>query len=417
MLHLGVGKESEPYDLFVFAINAEQTKEKYITRMKKFLEIIGIDQEKKLTIQERCKIFTERANSQNGWLVNVIIQFLQFQKGRVNRREITGSTLRNYVKVLKLFCEMNDLLVPWKKLTRGLPKAKNYADDRVPRLDEIQKIITYPDWRIRAIVCTMSSSGIRLGAWDYLKWEHITPIMKESNVVAAKILVYAGDQEQYLSFLTPEAFSELRKWMDFRKESGEQITGKSWVMRDLWNTRVSSRRRGAAGIANMPVRLKSSGLKRLMEDALWSQGLRKRLEPGKRRHEFQADHGYRKWFKTQCELAGMKSINIEILMGHSIGISDSYYRISEIDLLEDYLKAIDHLTINESNILRRQVTERLDNTNEVFEMELQKRDREILTIKKQDQLSTDAIASLSDQIIKLQEEIESLKNRKHTGQF
>lgn len=416
MSHLDVGKESEPYDLFLFAINAEQTREKYVTRMKKFLEIIGIDQEKKLTMPERCKIFAERATSQNGWLVNVIIQFLQYQKSRVNRKEITGSTLRNYVKVLKLFCEMNDFLVPWKKLTRGLPKAKNYADDRVPRLDEIQKIITYPDWRIKAIVCTMSSSGIRLGAWDYLKWGHITPIMKEGNVVAAKILVYAGNQEQYLSFLTPEAFSELRKWIEFRKESGEQITGKSWVMRDLWNTRISSRRRGA-GIANMPVRLKSSGIKRLMEDALWSQGIRRRLEPGKRRHEFQADHGYRKWFKTQCELAGMKSINIETLMGHSIGISDSYYRISESELLEDYLKAIDHLTINESNILRRQVTERLDNTNEVFELKLQKRDREILTMKKQDQLSTDAIASLSDQIIKLQEEIESLKNRKHTGRF
>ena len=31
MSYLDVGKESEPYDLFVFAINAKQTKEKYIT--------------------------------------------------------------------------------------------------------------------------------------------------------------------------------------------------------------------------------------------------------------------------------------------------------------------------------------------------------------------------------------------------
>jgi hypothetical protein len=145
MSYLDVGKESEPYDLFVFAINAEQTREKYITRLKKFLEIIGTDKEKKLTVPERCKTFVDKARSENGWLVNVIIQFLQSQKDRVNRKEITGSTLHNYVKVLKLFCEMNDLLVPWKKLTRGLPKAKNYADDRVPRLDEIQKIVAYPD--------------------------------------------------------------------------------------------------------------------------------------------------------------------------------------------------------------------------------------------------------------------------------
>jgi hypothetical protein len=57
----------------------------------------------------------------------------------------------------------------------------------------------------------MASSGIRLGAWDYLLWEHITPIYKDGKFIAAKIIVYAGDQEQYFSFVTPEAFSELQK--------------------------------------------------------------------------------------------------------------------------------------------------------------------------------------------------------------
>ncbi|MGH9985272.1 MAG: hypothetical protein ACRD8W_15130 [Nitrososphaeraceae archaeon] len=188
--------------------------------------------------------------------------------------------------------------------------------------------------------------------------------------------------------------------MNFRKESGENITGKSWVMRDLWNTRMCSGRRGTIGLANRPVRLKSSGIKRLMEDALWSQGIRNRLEPGKRRHEFQVDHGYRKWFKTQCELAGMKSINIEILMGHSIGISDSYYRIPEKDLLDDYLKAVGLLTIDENNILRRQVAELSEDVN-------------VGEVQKEMQLSTDVIASLSDQILRLQEEIEILKNGRH----
>lgn len=64
---LNLDKGTEPYDLFVFAINAEQTREKYITRMKKFLEIIGIDQEKKLTVQERCRIFADKAWSEEGW--------------------------------------------------------------------------------------------------------------------------------------------------------------------------------------------------------------------------------------------------------------------------------------------------------------------------------------------------------------
>ena len=93
-------------------------------------------------------------------------------------------------------------------------------------------------------------------------------------------------------------------------------------------------------LVNIPEKLNSIGIKRLVERALWTQGLRTKLTNGKRRHEFQADHGLRKFFKTRCELSGMKPINIEILMGHSVGISDSYYRATEKELLEDYLKAV-----------------------------------------------------------------------------
>jgi hypothetical protein len=54
----------------------------------------------------------------------------------------------------------------------------------------------------------------------------------------------------------------------------------------------------------------------------------------------------RKWFKTRCEIAGMKSINVENLIGHSIGISDSYYRATENELLDDYLRALPILAIS-----------------------------------------------------------------------
>jgi hypothetical protein len=47
----------------------------------------------------------------------------------------------------------------------------------------------------------------------------------------------------------------------------------------------------------------------------------------------------------------MKPINIEKLMNHSIGISNSYYRATENDILEDYLKVVDYLTISQENKL------------------------------------------------------------------
>src|SRR6266540_820200 len=100
---------------------------------------------------------------------------------------------------------------------------RRHADDRAPTMEEIQKICEYPDRRMKGLVYTMASSGIRLGAWDYLCWEHIKPIKREGKIVAAKIIVYAGDDEEYFSFMTPEAYYLLEKWMDYRGECGENI--------------------------------------------------------------------------------------------------------------------------------------------------------------------------------------------------
>ncbi len=139
--------------------------------------------------------------------------------------------------------------------------------------------------------------------------------------MAAKLVVYASEEDEYFTFITPEAYQELEKWRKFRENSGERMTESSWVMRDLWNAKEGF----THGLVSVPKKLRVSGIKSLIEEALWTGGIRRKLEPNTKRHEFQAGHGFRKWFKTRCELAGMKSINIEILMGHSIGISDSYY--------------------------------------------------------------------------------------------
>ena len=116
----------------------------------------------------------------------------------------------------------------------------------------------------------------------------------------------------------------------------------------------------SSGTIKAPQKLKSSGAKRLIEDALWTQGIRKKSNLKRNRYEFQTDHGLRKWFKTRCEIAGMKSINIEKLMGHSIGISDSYYKATENELFDDYLKAIPLLTIGIENRLQMEMNEVLE---------------------------------------------------------
>jgi hypothetical protein len=124
--------------------------------------------------------------------------------------------------------------------------------------------------------------------------------------------------------------------MKNREKSVEIINEDSWVMRDLWDTQKTI----SKGLVTIPKKLTSIGVKRLMERAIWAQGLRKELEAGKKRHPFPVNRSLRKWYKTRCELAGMKPINIENLMGHSTG--NSYYRPTENDLLQDFLKCVVH---------------------------------------------------------------------------
>jgi hypothetical protein len=40
---------------------------------------------------------------------------------------------------------------------------------------------------------------------------------------------------------------------------------------------------------------------------------------------------------------------MENLLSHSIGISNSYYRPTENELIDDHLKAVDSLTIDKTN--------------------------------------------------------------------
>jgi hypothetical protein len=118
------------------------------------------------------------------------------------------------------------------------------------------------------------------------------------------------------------------------------------------------------GLATCPKKLKSSGIKRLLERALWEQGIRHPLSEGIRRHEWKAAHGFRKFYKSRVEQV-MRSIIVEITMGHNIGVSKSYYKPTEREVMEDYLKAIGLLTINDDKLtLQKQVAELTEKSKE-----------------------------------------------------
>ena len=198
-----------------------------------------------------------------------------------------------------------------------------------------------------------------------------------------------------------EAYNSLKEWMEFREKYGEKINENSFVMRDMWRT-IDERKGKNLGQANHPLKIREQGIYKIIERALYTQKIRKnknqsikesenlRQDSGNvistdtRMHEFKALHGFRKFFKTICEQSRMKSINIELLMGHKIGVSSSYYKPTEEELLGDYLNAIDYLTINEENKLKQKNQElenKLNDREKIIKEQLLEKEKRLKNIE------------------------------------
>jgi integrase len=231
------------------------------------------------------------------------------------------------------------------------------------------------------------------------------PIKKDGQTIAGRLVVYASDPEQYVAFITYEACIALEKYLEYRKEHGEIITNASPLFRDTFdpvarNLNDKPERRIVKGMTAHSIRQYYNRLLR-------SIGIR--IER-KKRHEFSV-HGFRKYFKTRAEQSGMKPVHIEMLMGHSIGISNSYYKPTENELLQDYLKSEDDLTISHEKQLRREVEKLKVENADIDIIKKSYLDMKLVVENKNDEVSrpSDAVTLLSDRYNILLTEMERLK--------
>jgi len=365
---------------------AKLTRQEYIYKLKMFFDSLGL----KGSLDEQSREFLTRTKKDREWAQNGLKYFIRDKKRRAENGELSESTIRNFYKPVKLFCKVHEILLSWDKITMMLPEGRRFANDRAPTHEEIGKVIEYPDRRIKPLVLVTCSSGIRVGAWEYLKWKHIEPILRDNKIVAAKIIVYAGENEQYFSFMTPEAFQALQEWMDYRKKSGEDVNWESWLMITLWDTNAP---------APIPQRMNTEGLRTLVERALRAQLLRKRLDMKIiRRHEFKTNHGFRKFFQTNAE-PKMKSLDVMTLMGQDTGLAAFYNKPTVEMLLTEYLKAVDNLTIDNT---RQMVIKEVSENQQALAAQMESKDKEIKELR-------DKMAKMEESQLKITELLEVMK--------
>ncbi|MGA8916520.1 MAG: hypothetical protein WB474_11070, partial [Nitrososphaeraceae archaeon] len=83
---------TEAWALYLYSMKSPITKEKYQRSLNKFLDFIGIEGR---SLENKAKTFSLKGKKDQTWTFNKILSFLRYQKERVDRREVTGATVRN----------------------------------------------------------------------------------------------------------------------------------------------------------------------------------------------------------------------------------------------------------------------------------------------------------------------------------
>jgi integrase len=289
------------------------------------------------------------------------------------------ATRSQYLAAIITFYDLNDVALSKKKIYRYLGEEERPIENRGYTTEEIAIMLEVSDERTRAIILVLASTGIRIRAIIELKLEDLVMI-PDYNLY--QVRVYSDSNQRYLTFSTPEAARAIDVYLKYRERYGEKLTPKSPLFRDQFD------REDVISIHDVkPIKLRT--IERLISRTVEKSGIRtvERItelhsERGKIRKNVKLTVGFRKFFDTQLIYAKVEQRTKELFMGHSIGLDDHYFSPDSTYVLQEYLKAVDYLTINEENRLRLRIDEITKKKDEIETMELKHRE-EIGTIKHQ----------------------------------
>ena len=164
--------------------------------------------------------------------------------------------------------------------------------------------------------------------------------------VCASVRVYRGSSEEYITFITPEAYRALMK----HAAEDEQRIGRALNPDDPVFTKKQK--------YGTPV--DGNTMSCWMSSLVQKAGVRKAHTKKSRRYNVPIVHGFRRfWNKTYADNrignAPASSLTLkEYMIGHrgAMPMDRNYYQTNVTSLAEEYLHVVDALTISETERLR-----------------------------------------------------------------
>lgn len=337
-----VEAESRAYFDFINSISSEHTKKSYnqnLARFMKFCNVAILDNELKIDMEKSAEQLLK---------IDIEISMKDYIVS-LRQDKISYATIHVLLAPIYHFCEMSDIVIRKSKIKKYMGEKKKVVNDRSYTHEEIARLLNVADIRIKAIILLMASAGVRVGSIPLLQLKHFK---KFEYTYKITVYEYSTDVE-YFTFCTPECAKAIDNYLEYRKRNGEILTPDSYLIRKLFDINDLEQ------IKNHSEPIKIDTLRTLINVTTIKAGLRQTNHILKRRErkEVALTHSFRKFFTTECSKAKVDREIREMLLGHKLGIPDAYLRYTDEDMFQEYQKAINNLTINEENKLRREVQE------------------------------------------------------------
>ena len=303
--------------IFENTIKSTATRKTYLGHLNKFISFFDL------------KDYDELAAIPQGKIQIMVEDYVMHLK-----KIISPNSISVPIAAIKAFLDCNDVELRWSKINRLKPGRVKKTGREAWLTDEIAKMLSFTsELRTKTLIHFIASSGIRIGALQDIKMRHIKQIED-----CKSIMVYEGTNEEYVTFLTPEASSIFDHYIKKREAEGERINSSSPAFRSTYQLGYAKVRPAT-----------TNSLKEVIRKLIIKSGLRINQVKIGERYNKQADHGVRKRFNTILKTTSEMNISLaEKMMGHSVTVVlDNVYLDPTVEqLFNEFKKAVPELTIN-----------------------------------------------------------------------
>ena len=377
---------SDALNNFLSGIKSEETKKPMQRNLKIFLEKVC----KKLLngdLTQRAQEFVDLAKSDQQKALAIISSYVQHLKSRTRLDKadpdyLNPSTVPNKIKPIKKLLDMNGVGLAWKRINVMYPELNNIHKGRGYTREEIRTLLEHANsLSTQFVILAESSGGFRVGAWNDITWDCITPVYKVGNeckleldknevgtIVCAIVKIYKATSEEYDALISIEAWNKLTEY------------------KVSWIHKVKREPHGNDPVVlkkfKKPTPMTDKTIRSRIEKTRDLTGITTPLTEGKRRHEVPTTHGFRRYYdKVMMECAQkiptLSSLVIkERLMGHSglVKTDKNYYWTNIKDMIPQYLDAMPELMIDEKYRMKIKLEQEKTKTSELEKKNQQKDD-------------------------------------------